>query len=345
VSSKERKLRVYPRVLATSAFFVAFEGLIFHSRFYAQIIEPASTAGFSEYRMRNEILRPMSGGKQVLVVGDSRMGFYPRIANPMTRQTGCTFGTISVPGTSPRCWYYQLRYVDPAARRYAAIVIPSDDYDEQEPYPDARDSDLPYMLPRLELRDLIEFPRSFRETTRQWTAFRAILLKGYGYRRDFQDFLSHPADRIEQVRLARENSATWLFDYEGTEDRITVEQRQAIEESFHRDRPVDTGRGTAYFRYWYGRILDRYRGSSTKIVFLRLPRGPVSPPDYPPKRDSAIRQLASKPNVAVLGEHLFDELERPELFFDAMHLNRQGCARFTRTLAAEVARVLTPPTS
>jgi len=129
-----------------------------------------------------------------------------------------------------------------------------------------------------------------------------------------------------------------------TDARVTVEQCQSIEESFLRDRPVDTGRGTAYFRYWYGHILDLYRGTQTKIVFFRLPRGPVSPPDYPPKRDSAIRQLASKPNVVVLDEHLFGELERPELFYDAMHVNREGSTRFTRMLAAEVARVLTPPT-
>jgi hypothetical protein len=60
-------LRVYPRVLATSIFFAALEGLIFHIGLYASLIEPDSTAGFSEYRLRNEILRPKSGGKQVLV--------------------------------------------------------------------------------------------------------------------------------------------------------------------------------------------------------------------------------------------------------------------------------------
>jgi hypothetical protein len=345
VSPQQRRLRVLPRILSTAIFFAAVEGLIFHSGLYSSIIEPASTAGFSEYRLRNEILRPKSGGKQVLVAGDSRMAFYPRIADPMTRQTCCIFGTISVPGTSPRCWYYQLRYVDPTARRYAAVVIPSDDYDDQEQWPDARESDLPYLLPRLELRDLIEFPRSFLDRKLQWVAFRGVLLKGYGYRTDFQDFLTHPAERLEKVRVAKEGSAGWFYNYELAEDRVTVEQRQSIEESFLRDRPVDTGRGTAYFRYWYGRILDHYRSTETKIIFFRLPRGPVPPPSHPPKRDGAIRQLASKLNVIVFDEHLFDELERPELFYDDMHMNREGATRFTRMLAAEIARVLTPPTS
>jgi hypothetical protein len=357
------KPRVTPRILLTLLFFVAFEGLLFHSGMYAYIIEPDSTAGVLENRLRNEILRPKSGRNQVLAVGDSRMSLVPRIANEMAPPSGYTFGSISVAGTAPRCWYYELRYVDPAARRYAAIVIPSDDYDDQEQYPDARDSDLHYVLARLEIGDLFEFPLSHRDRKLQWTAFRAILLKGYAYKRDFQEFLSHPLERLARVRLYKEGSAQWFDDYQPTDDslaglqidwqhktarypdRFTVEQRQLVEEVVARVRPADTGRGTAYFRYWYGRILDRYTGSGTKIIFLRLPRAPIPPPDYPPKLNGAVRQLASKPDVVVLNEHLFDELERPELFFDPAHMNREGSARFSRILAAEVRKVLLPPKS
>ncbi len=88
-------------------------------------------------------------------------------------------------------------------------------------------------------------------------------------------------------------------------------------------------------------MLDRYRGSRTKIVFVRLPRGPVVRPDKLVRKKSAsIREFARSPNVLLCDEHAFDSLERPEFFKDAVHLNREGCARFSAMLAAEVSRVL-----
>jgi hypothetical protein len=39
-------------------------------------------------------------------------------------------------------------------------------------------------------------------------------------------------------------------------------------------------------------------------------------------------------------EHAFDSLERPELFKDALHLNRAGIAEFSPMLADEVSRLL-----
>ena len=65
----------------------------------------------------------------------------------------------------------------------------------------------------------------------------------------------------------------------------------------------------------------------------------------PPKLNSAIRQIASQPNVIVLDERLFNQLEHPDLFWDAQHLNREGMEQFSRILAAEVRRVLGPPKS
>jgi lysophospholipase L1-like esterase len=95
---------------------------------------------------------------------------------------------------------------------------------------------------------------------------------------------------------------------------------------------------------WLGRTADRYRGTPTKIVFFRLPRGPIPRPDYlVKKRSSSIRELASRSNVILANEHLFDSLEHPEFFKDAMHMNRDGVERFSAMLADEVARILGPP--
>jgi lysophospholipase L1-like esterase len=102
-----------------------------------------------------------------------------------------------------------------------------------------------------------------------------------------------------------------------------------------------TGRLAAFRRAWYGRIFDRYRGSRTKIVFVRLPRGPIPRPDgLVRKKSSTIREFASRPNVLLCDEHAFDSLEHPELFRDGMHLNRAGVARFSPMLAEDTSRML-----
>ena len=56
-----------------------------------------------------------------------------------------------------------------------------------------------------------------------------------------------------------------------------------------------------------------------------------------------MRQIASQPNVIVLDERLFNQLEHPDLFWDGWHLNHDGMVQFSRILAAEVRRVLGPP--
>ncbi|HTA70922.1 MAG TPA: hypothetical protein VK776_21705, partial [Bryobacteraceae bacterium] len=47
-SLAENSIKVVPRILATLIFFVAFEGVIFHTRLYPSILEPESTAGAME---------------------------------------------------------------------------------------------------------------------------------------------------------------------------------------------------------------------------------------------------------------------------------------------------------
>jgi hypothetical protein len=100
----------------------------------------------------------------------------------------------------------------------------------------------------------------------------------------------------------------------------------------------------AYRREWFGRIIDRYRGSRTRIIFARLPRGPIPrPASLAQRTSSSIREFASRPNVLLCEEGAFNSLERPEFFKDAWHLNREGIARFSPMLAKEVARLLGRP--
>jgi hypothetical protein len=115
------------------------------------LIKPDSGAGWVESLLRNEIRRPKTDRNQVLAVGHSRMALLPRIANQMKAETGYTFATIALGGTSPRGWHYELRAVDPSADSYAAIVIPSDDFDEPDAWDDLanRETDPYYLINRL----------------------------------------------------------------------------------------------------------------------------------------------------------------------------------------------------
>jgi hypothetical protein len=351
------------RLIAAGIFYAALEGAIFHSGLYARIVEPDSSTGFMELQLQNEIRRPKLDHNQVLAVGHSRMALMPRIANQMQPSTGYTFASIGLGGATPRMWFYELRAVDPHAHNYAAILLAEDDYNEPDMWEDQseRESDLHYLIARLRLRDLREFPWTYPRADRRWTAFEGILLKGTVYRRDFQEFLDHPLARIAKAEYYRHDSADWYYTYGGDARTLagteidwahrtarfpaTVPEadRKQLTDEFFPDRPPDAGRETAYRRHWYRKILDYYRGSGTKFFFLRVPRAPVSPPEVPPKPNSAVRQLAGEPDVVVLDEHLLDSLERPELFMDGLHLNREGQIRFSEIVASEVRKTLGPP--
>ena len=113
------------------SFFVV-EVLIFHTNLYPSVVKTSSTTGYLETFLHNERRRIVTDRNQILSIGDSRMGFLPRYVNEPNFGTGYTFATIATPGTTPRCWYYMLRDIDPTRRRYAAIVIAVDDYEDAE---------------------------------------------------------------------------------------------------------------------------------------------------------------------------------------------------------------------
>ncbi len=344
----------------TALAFVLLEGLAFRTSLYPSLVEPDSTTGFYETQLGNE-LRRVKTGPQVLAVGHSRMGLLPRIANQSPDAGGLTYGTIALGGTTPRVWYYGLRTVDPHADRYAAIWIPVDDYNEPDGFDRQadRETDLHYIIRRVGIADLAEYTLSHESWTARWAAFRGLLLKSFVYRRDFQAFLANPPERIRKVRYYERESAGWYYGFEGETfslagmrvdwDRQEVEfppavkpdEQQMIRGVLFEKRPPRTGAETRYFTHWYGKIAGHYRNSATRLIFFRVPRGPVvRKPDPPGIPDTAVRRIAALPHVIVLPEHTFDDLERPELFGDALHLNRAGLQEFSRKVARMTPELL-----
>jgi hypothetical protein len=344
-------------LILTVCGFWAVEFALFHSSAYSTILRHDSSTGSVETSLRNELRRTRNNPRQILTIGDSRMGFQPRIGNGM--HTGYEFASIALGGATPRDWYYMLRGADPSANRYSAVVVALGDYDDSETAEDlsVRAADLYYLIARLKYSDIPEFARSYHHDPKlEWAAARGIVLKGLVYKRDFQEFLLHPTARIEMAMLARKDSYYWVYNYVGPNQNMegvaidwknrtltvppgfTDAQKAAYELRFLAERPPYTGVNSAYMHQWIGKIYEHYRGSKTRLVFLRLPRGPFIRPDQPEVNPhSSIREM---PGVIIMPEHLFDSIERPGLFVDQMHMNGPGCGEFSRILAKEVSRTL-----
>src|SRR5262249_47232925 len=159
----------------------------------------------------------------------------------------------------------------------------------------------------------------FHGRRRQWEILRAGLLKGFVLQADFQAFLSHPVKRIRYVELSNRGFEQWTYDYVESKASMsglaidwstlaatfppgfTSEQRETAEDELLRKPVPQTGRLAAFRREWFGRIISLYRGSPTKILFVRLPRGPLVRPDgLVQKKSASIREFAALPNVVLL---------------------------------------------
>jgi hypothetical protein len=348
--------------LAGFILLFALDSLLFRTSLYTPWLEPNSTTGEFENTFRRELQSQSENGDNLVVtLGDSRFAYLPRLANELTPQSGLVFRNAGAAGTDPRSWYYMLRDLDPTASRYRAVVFGVTDFDDEDDYEDhsADSRTLHYAIVRLRLTDAIDFARSFPTWSQRWEALRGCLFKGFVLAQDIQAFLSKPSKRIEEVRINRKGWADWTYNYDEDPRSLAglqidwaawkasfppaADEIQRITVNAVLLRPVapQTGRYATFRRLWYGRMLDRYRGSRTKIIFVRLARGPVvRPASLVQKKSASIREFASRPNVFLANEHAFESLERPELFKDALHLNRAGATRFSKMLVEEISGIL-----
>jgi hypothetical protein len=254
-----------------------------------------------------------------------------------------------------------MRDLDPTARRYRAIVIGVNDYDDEDNYFDTADNiaDLHYLIARLRLSDIPEFTASFRSPDVRLTVFRGALFKGLTYQTDLLQFLSHPLKRLAYVKLTRSGYPQWTWEYVDSKRNLAglqidwatlnitfpadadAVQRDSVKNFLAHQPAPQTGYLAAFRRQWFGKLIDRHRGSRTKIIFIRLARGAVPrPANLVRKLSSSIREFAGRPNVIIDDEHAFESLERPELFKDGAHFNDEGNTRFSILMSEEVSRLL-----
>ena len=80
--------------------------------------------------------------------------------------------------------------------------------------------------------------------------------------------------RLAKAALNRASGAEWAYNYErNAKDLVGT----VLHDPTLRQPAPQTGSYAAYRRERFGRIISRYKGSGTSIIFLRLPRGPVAP--------------------------------------------------------------------
>lgn len=347
--------------LALAAFFAA-DSLIFRAGWYNAYLEPESSAGALEaqlYWLKNSTTPRVP---EVLVIGDSRIaeGFSSRTADSATDRR-LHFWNFGLGGTTPRVWYYTLRAADPTRRRFGVIAIGLDNYSDEDWFAQFEDraTDQNYLAMRLGPGDCVDFAMSMQSMSTRQHALFGCLFRGMVLRDDFQTFLAHPETRITHAGDWLKNGLGYTSGYGGLAENLggltvdwskrTIRFPDGLNEAtranvmkFVLREPVPhTGELARYRKRWLGRILDLYRDSPTRLIFFQVPRGPlVDPVARTPREGRFVDAAGLAPRVDVLPSDTFTDLERPEMFADGLHLNRDGRPVFSTRLAEQIAAVL-----
>lgn len=346
-------------IVALAAFFGA-DSLLFRTGWYGLHLEPDSSAGSLEYQLQWLQNVRASSVPEVLVIGDSRVaeGFSARAADSAADRH-LHFWSFGLAGTTPRVWYYALRAADPTRRRFAAIVIALDKYPDADWFAEFEDrvSDQSFLVMQLGLGDCIDFASSMRTMANRERSLASCLFRGVILRPDVQQFLAHPRLRMERAADSLKNGLGYNSDYGGKQESLrgltvdwtnrtihfpdgVADNIRANITTFVLPEPVpNTGALARYRKRWLGRIVDLYKDSPTRLIFLQLPRGPAVNPDTLAGR-GFVDAVRHTPRVDVLPANTFADLERPELFADGLHLNRDGRPLFSERLATKVDSIL-----
>jgi hypothetical protein len=350
------------RMAVASAFALfLLDAAMFRTGFYVRYLEPESYAGNFEATLTAGLEKQFKRPHHVLVLGDSQIaeGFSSKVADEAGAAAGWEFFNAAVGGAAMRCWYYMVRDLDPDRTRFDVIVLPLRGYSDVADAENRADRDDPrWVIGRLRLSDIAEFSSSFTTPLARLQAIRETLFQGLVYRRDLREFLRDPATRIGHVNDCRAACADSFYGYEGRAENLNgvwmdwptntlhfpdrVSPAVRAEMKLHTNyRQWSVGFERAYRKLWLGRIIELYRGTPAKIVIISLPYRPFPIPySWKGDSDSFTSQASKNSQVAILDEQLFEDLERPEFFFDVFHLNRTGRVLFTKRLTAAMIQRL-----
>ena len=205
------------------------------------------------------------------------------------------FLNAGVPGTTPRCWFFFDRAVDPRATRFRAIVVPVDTYADDDGAigsidGDQHETDLHYIVFRMNPRDVAKLAASFPDPRKRLTTSIDLLLRGPELRDDVQAFAgirssvspisakaradgtfratAHP--RLDSLAGMHVDFARKAIPYP---PGVSADERREMEIQVL--RIVHPSPSYAlYRRRWLGPIVERYAAAGVPVIFVRLPARP-----------------------------------------------------------------------
>ena len=289
------------------------------------------------------------------MLGDSRCaeGFSEKLALELLEPTPLRLYSGALGGSTPRLWYYLMRELLAGGKRYSAVVVTLDAFVDIDSGgdPASHRLDLRGLAPALGVFDVVGFASSYSNWREALSVACSLILKGHAFKEDVLDFLTSPSERLAAVKLHGQNFTRWRFNYPGREGQLSgleyhetsrdflfTEELTPGQESLARMHLArvfasQTGHQHHYRTLWLGRLVDLLRKHSIQVIFARMPRHPALPQlGTRVERPSAGLQLKLGSGVEVLPEMAFAHLDRQKLFFDPVHLNREGRELFTRSL-------------
>jgi hypothetical protein len=192
-------------------------------------------------------------------------------------------------------------------------------------------------------------------------AWRTVLLPMRSARADLGGLADAPYQRLRLVRANRRAYVASRYAYTGHPEslaaitldpvRLQPEPVRAVSPDVasylsqlrsSRTAPqAPVACNLAYYRQWLRRIEALYRPAQRPVLLVTLPRGPFHLEHGPPARPT-LEAVGLSPGdgVTLLAPLGVAALERPQFFFDALHMNRAGRDRYSVLVAQAVADAL-----
>lgn len=356
-----RILCVFAAVLL--GLWLCLQLLVFRSGLYADWVNPDSNAGAM---MRSLAVLDAHCSRErpnVLMFGDSRIGEGLSAKRMNETQPRYNFINLGLPGSSPRTQAYLLREVDRRGCPYVAVLVglvyadfPESNFRADWPL------DRRHLQPLLGLSDLSTYPASYHSEAPAQEARRAILLPLLAQREDVLDFLRHPLQRLRSVKREQRHYVGSAYAYGGRDaalpaltftqgewpqdtSAVPAEYLGELRTRLANDRltaPPDYQRANrAYLKRWLGDMAERAQARGARIASFALPRGPYhAAADVALQPSPVLAEIAAKHSLEVFDPAPALALERPDAFFDALHLNARGRVELSDRLLASSLRWL-----
>ena len=357
-------------VLLSLVVFLGLDNTLFRSGFYSRFESTKSVAGHFASVARWCIGAPPAPPKKdVLVLGHSKIeaAFAPRQFDEENPDSHLRIVMGSSGGTTEKMWFYLLKHIDPNRDRYAGIVIPIDTYKTPPLSTDCDNliADAQFLTPMLDPKDWPGFAASYTDPKVREKVLLGMAASSHLYAVDLQDFILHPQDRFIDIDWTKKAGPTFLYNWTGFDgdlEELEIDRKAAkiLHAPAHLDPfrrletearllplPADqvagwTARYHGFREEWLSRIIDFYAGSATKLVFVQVPRWPFDMPALLPLAGapSLTDFVKPSPNVVVLDEHLFEDLETPYYFYDVLHVNKRARHAFTSRFSKQLRTAL-----